>query len=111
MGNIIIKWLVSAIAIGIAAYLLPGVTVTIAGALVLAVVLGIINAFIKPIVHILALPITIVTLGIFALIINAGFILLAAWWVPGFSVSSFWTALFFSIVLTLVNAFFGLLRD
>lgn len=100
-------WIVSAIAILIAAYLLPGVTVTLIGALILAVVLGIINVFIKPIVVILTLPINIVTLGLFSLVINALLILLADYLVPDFSVSGFWTALFFSIIVSLINTLFS----
>ncbi|MDB5190381.1 MAG: rane protein of unknown function [Parcubacteria group bacterium] len=109
--KIFLHWLVSAIAIGIAAYLLPGVTVTVAGALVLAIVLGIMNLFIKPVVKLLALPLTILTLGIFSLIINALFILLAAVIVPRFSVAGFWSAFFFAIILSLVNAFFNAIGE
>ena len=103
---IFIHWIVSALAIGIAAYLLPGVSVTILGALVLAVVLGIINTFIKPVILLLTLPLTILTLGIFSLIVNALFILLAGLLVPGFVVNGFWWALLFAVVLSLINAFF-----
>lgn len=106
--GMVVKWALSAIAIGIAAYLLPGVTVTPLAAVVLAVILGVINVFVKPVVHLLALPLTIVTLGLFALVINACFILLAAWLVPDFVVAGFWAALLFSIVLALLNAFFAL---
>ncbi|MES2225211.1 MAG: phage holin family protein [Patescibacteria group bacterium] len=105
--KIFYHWLVSAIAIGIAAYILPGVTITIAGALVLAVVLGIINIFIKPIVKLLTLPLTIITLGLFSLVINALLILLAGAVVPGFVVAGFWSAFLFAIILSLINAFFN----
>ena len=107
----IIHLLVSALAIVVATYIVPGVTVTLLGAIVLAVVLGIINVFIKPVVKLIALPVTILTLGIFSLVINALFILLASELLSGFEVSGFWTAFFFSIVLSLVNAFFGLFKD
>jgi putative membrane protein len=104
--KIIVNWLVSAIAIAIAAYLLPGVHVaSIQAALVLAVVLGIINAILKPILLLLTFPITILTLGLFTLVINAFLILLAASIVPGFTVDGFWWALLFSIVLSIVNTF------
>lgn len=104
--NILINWIVSALAILAAAYLLPGVHVTsFVSALVAAVVLGIINAFIKPVLLILTLPITILTLGLFTLVINALVILLAASLVPGFSVDSFWWALIYSIVLSIINSF------
>lgn len=98
------NWILSTITILIAAYLLPGVTVTIIGAIVLAVVLGVLNLFIKPIITILTLPLTIFTLGLFSLVINALLIMLAARIVPDFSVDGFWTALIFSIILSLLNA-------
>ena len=102
---ILINWLLSALAIVAAAYILPGVQVeSFLTALVLAVVLGIINAILKPILVLLTLPITIVTLGLFTLIINAVLILLATLIVPGFQVDGFLWALLFSIVLSLVNA-------
>lgn len=109
--KILIHLITSAVAIIIATYLVPGVTVTLVGSLVLAVVLGIINIFISPIVKILALPITILTLGLFSLIINALFILLASRIVEGFEVDGFIPALLFSIVLSLINAFFSLFNQ
>lgn len=108
--KIFTHWLLAVIAIGIASYLIPGVTVTPLGAIVLAVVLGIINAFIKPFITLLTLPLTILTLGIFSLIVNALFVLLASAIVPGFAVDGFWSALVFAIVLSLVNAFFHFLE-
>lgn len=100
-------WIVSTVAILLAAYLIPGVEVTLVGALVLAVVLALINIFIKPIILILTLPINILTLGLFSLVINALLIMLAGAIVPGFSVDNFWVALIFSVVLALVNWLFG----
>jgi putative membrane protein len=100
-------WLVSAVAIFIAAYIIPGVHVTIIGGLVLAIVWALINVFIKPVITILTLPITIVTLGLFSLVINALLVILASKIVPGFAVSGFWSAFFFAIVLSLINALFG----
>lgn len=102
--KIFLNWLFSAIAILITAYLLPGVDVDgFVAALILAVVLGIINAFIKPIILILTLPINVLTLGLFTFVINALLIMLAANVVPGFSVNGFWDAMFFAIVLALVS--------
>lgn len=100
-------WIVSAIAIGVTSFLIPGVQVTIVGAFILAVVLGLINMFLKPALVVLTLPVTLVTLGLFSLVLNALLILLAEKIVPGFTVSGFWTALLFSLVLSLVNSFFG----
>lgn len=104
--NTLSHWIISAIAIGVAAYLLPGVEVTVLGALVLAIVLAVINVFIKPIVFILTLPITIITIGLFSLVINGLLILLAAYVVPGFAVAGFWSAFFFAIILSLINMVF-----
>ncbi|KND49519.1 MAG: hypothetical protein AB203_00360 [Parcubacteria bacterium C7867-008] len=104
---LIVHWIISAIAIVVSAYLIPGVEVTIVSALVLAVVLGIINIFLKPIVTLITLPINILTLGLFSLVVNALLILLAAQVVPDFSVTGFWPAFFFAIVLSLVNAVLG----
>ena len=105
--KIFIHLFVSVIAIIISAYLVPGVTISIFSAVILAVVLGVINVFIKPVVKIIALPLTIVTLGLFSLVINALFILLASKIVPGFSVAGFFTAFWFGIALSLINAFFN----
>ena len=103
--------IVSILAILLATYLVPGTGVTYWGALALAVVLGIINLFIKPIIKLITLPITILTLGLFSLVINALFILLASKFVPGFYVADFWSAFWFSIVLSLITAFFGLFQN
>jgi len=100
-------WVVSALAIGLAAYLLPGVSVTLLGAIVLAVVLGLINIFLKPIITILTLPINILTLGLFSLVVNGLLIMLAALVVPGFAVASFWWAILFAVLLSLINLLFG----
>jgi putative membrane protein len=107
---ILINWLVSAIAVLLASYLIPGVVVsTFWWALVVALVLGIVNAVIKPILVLLTLPINILTLGLFTLVIDAVLVLLVSAIVPGFHVSGFWPALFFSITLSIINLLFGLL--
>lgn len=101
--KLILHWLVATIAIGIAAYILPGVSVTLLGAIILAVVLGALNLFIRPLLFVLTLPINLLTLGLFTIVINAFLVWLAALVVPGFVVTSFWWALLFAIVLMLVN--------
>lgn len=89
----------------ITAYLLPGVILkSFFVALVVAVVLGFFNTILKPILVVLTLPINILTLGLFTLVINAGLVLLASNVVPGFQVSDFLTALFFSVILWLVDS-------
>ncbi len=101
------NWLISALAIFVTALILPGIRVGVVSALVTAVVLGLLNAFIKPIIVILTLPVNIVTLGLFTFVINAVIILLAGAIVPGFQVSGFWSALLFSIVLSFVSMLFA----
>lgn len=103
----IIHWIVSALAILVAAYLIPGVEVTFVGALVAAIVLALINIFIKPLVVLLTLPINVLTLGLFSLVINALLVMLASMVVPGFSVDGFLAALLFSILLSLINWLFN----
>lgn len=103
--NIVLNWLISAVIILAIAYILPGVTVaTFWVALVVALVLGLINAFIRPVVILLTLPINILTLGLFTLVIDTLLVILAAWIVEGFSIDSFWWALVFALVLWLVNS-------
>ncbi len=104
--KLLINWFVSGMAVFTAAYLLKGVEVdSFATALIVALVLGIINASVKPILFFLTLPITLVTLGVFALILNALMISLTDLLVEGFVVKSFWWALLFSIVLSLITSF------
>ena len=102
----------SAVAIAIAAYLVPGVTITgIVAILILAVVLGAINSFIRPVLMFLTMPISVMTLGIFALILNTLLIMLAAAIVPGVAVSGFWAAFIFGIILAVISAFLKGLQD
>lgn len=106
--NILINWLLSALVIFIAAYLFQDKGVHVENfytALVIAVVLGIINAILKPILLILTLPINILSLGLFTLVINAALIMLATLFVPGFRVDSFWWAFIFGLVLSVLNWF------
>ncbi|MDQ2933017.1 MAG: phage holin family protein [bacterium] len=103
--NIIIHWLVSAVAVFIAAYLLPGVDVSgIGTVLIVAVVLGALNAILKPVLFVLTLPITILTLGLFALVLNAAMVLLASWIVEGFKVDGFIWALLFALIVSLISS-------
>jgi len=103
--NLLFKILLTAIAVLVLANFLPGVDVTnYTTAIIVAVVLGLLNAIVKPVLIILTLPMTIVTFGLFLLVINACMILLASKFVDGFRVSSFWTALLFSILLSIVQS-------
>ena len=112
---LILKWLLMAASVMIAAYLIPGVTInSFFSALFVALFLGIINILIKPALILITLPINILTLGLFTFVINAILVLLTSSVIKGFEVGGFWTAMLFSIVLSIVNyvfnGFFRLLR-
>ena len=105
MISYLISLVISAIAVIITAYILPGVTVKGFGpAFLAAFLIGIVNAFIKPVMVILTLPITIVTLGLFLFVINALLVLLVSAIVHGFQVKGIGWAIVFSIVLSIVNS-------
>ena len=107
----LIHFAVSAIAILITAYILPGVSISsLLTAFVLAVILGAINLTLRPALVILTLPITVMSLGFFILIINGLLIMLAGYIVPGFSVANFWWAFLFGIVLAIVNSVLQILE-
>ncbi len=104
--NILFRILLSAILVLVLANFLPGVhVIDFTTAIIVAAVLGLLNAIVKPVFIILTLPITIVTFGLFLLVINASIILLADKFIPGFDVNSFWTALLFSILLSIAQSF------
>ena len=99
--NYVLKILLTAIVVVILSKIIPGVHVnTYTTAIWVAFVIGILNSFLKPILVFLTLPATIITLGLFLFVINAGLILLANNWIDDFQVSGFWTALLFSILLS-----------
>ena len=103
--KILLNWLVSALVILAISYILPGVQVTsFIAAAVAALVLGVLNVLIKPVLILLTLPITILTLGLFTLVINALLVMLTSAVVPGFVVDNFLWALLFGLVLSIVNA-------
>ena len=106
--KLILKILVTALAVIITCYLLPGAHVKDAfTAVIVAAVLSLLNILIKPLLILLTLPITIVTFGLFLLVINALIILLAARIVPGFTVDGFWWALLFSIIVSIITSLFN----
>jgi putative membrane protein len=102
--GILINWLVTTLAVLIAAYLLPGIVVkNFIAALLTALVLGLVNAILRPILVVLTLPLTVLTLGLFIFIINALLVLLTSAIVPGFEVRSFSWALLFSLLFSIVS--------
>jgi putative membrane protein len=111
--NLIIRILLTAVAVVIIAIFLPGVAVEgFTSAIIVAVVLGLLNLFVKPILVLLTLPITVVTFGLFLLVINALIILMANSFIDGFTVDGFWIALLFSLLLSLLQSIlFSVLKE
>lgn len=110
--NFILRILIATASVLFGAWLLPGIDVRGAfSALMVALVLVLLNVFIKPLLVIITIPVTILTLGLFLLVINAVVVLMADALVIGFSVSSFWSALLFSIFMSLINSIFQGLAD
>ena len=102
--KLLFKWILSGLALWIVSRILPGFVVTDFGAALIAVIIiGLVNALIKPIFTLLTLPINILTLGIFSLVINALMLLLASNITPGFQIDGFGTALVGSIFLTILT--------
>lgn len=103
----IIRWLILTIAVWVAT-LIPGIEFSDwQSLLIAALVLSILNTFVKPMLMLLGAPLIVVSLGFFLLIINALLLKLTAWLVPGFSVATFWSAVGGSLVISVVSLFFG----
>ena len=104
MRNALLVWLINALALLALPYLVPSVHVdTFFTALVAALVLGLVNALVRPILVLLTLPVTLVTLGLFIFVINALLFWFVASFVQGFTVGGFWSAFFGAIVYALVS--------
>ncbi|HUG58130.1 MAG TPA: phage holin family protein [Candidimonas sp.] len=102
--ELILVWILNAVALLVVAYILPGITVASFGsALIAALVLGLLNTLVKPLLILLTLPITIVTLGLFLLVLNALVFWFAGSVLKGFQVSGFWWALLGAFVYSLVS--------
>ncbi|MEC4894836.1 MAG: phage holin family protein [Oscillatoria sp. PMC 1051.18] len=104
MPQFILTWLATAASLLITAWIVPGLTITsITAAIVAAAVLGFVNAFVKPILVLFTLPLTILTLGLFLLVVNAIALGLVGYLSPGFAVAGFFPALIGSFVLSFVS--------
>lgn len=106
----LVQWIVVAIALAVTAYLVPGVMVSSGVALaVAALVLGLVNAMIRPIITILTLPLTLLTLGLFYLVVNGLAFAIAAGLTPGFTVSGFGSAVLGALIVSIVSWVVGAL--
>jgi putative membrane protein len=112
MRGLIIRWLVSALALWLTSALVPGIEVRSGGALLAAAaMIGILNAFVRPVIVLLTLPLTVLTLGLFVLVINAAMLKIASDLVPGFIVRGWFAAfagwLLLSFFTVLINVLIG----
>jgi len=102
--KLILTWLINAVAVYATAYFLDTIYIQNFGsALIVALVLGLINTLLKPILVFFSMPFIVVTLGLFLLIINGAMLYLASYFVDGFAVAGFWAALFGSIIISLIS--------
>jgi putative membrane protein len=100
----LIRLIINGVAVMVAAYVIPGLQVATTGsAFIAGVVLGLVNALVRPLLIILTLPFTLITLGLFIFVVNAICLGLVAWLVPGFSISGFGSAFLGALVITLVS--------
>ncbi|ALR30781.1 MULTISPECIES: phage holin family protein [Chryseobacterium] len=103
--NLIIRLLVTAIVAYLLTKILPGVHFEgFSGAIIFAIVLALLNLIVKPVLSLFGLPLTIITLGLFALVINALIILIADYFIDSMVVDGFWWALIFSILLSIITS-------
>jgi len=110
--NIFIKLLISTVSVLIVAWILPGAHIDgFTSALIVAAVIGILNTFLRPLLIVLTIPITIITFGIFLLVINTIIIIISSNIVDGFFIDGFWWAFFFSILLSIISSILGINRN
>lgn len=110
--KLLLRLVISTLAVLVASKIVPGVFVEDTGtAIVIAIVLGLLNTFLRPVLQILALPITILTLGLFYFVVNVFIIYLATYLISGFQVDGFISALFFGLAVSVVSAVLGMFLD
>ncbi len=104
--KLILRLVINVIALFVVAYLVPGFVLTsIQAAIIAAIVIGVVNTFLKPIIQLIALPLTMITFGIAAFLVNVLLLYLISFIVPGFEISNFIAAIFASVVLSIVSWF------
>lgn len=110
LPHLLLQWAVSAVSLWVASLVFKGIRFSSTTSLIVAaLLLGFVNAIVRPVLIILTLPLTVLSLGLFLLVINAAMLMLVAALVRGFSVSGFWTALFASILISVLSLVLGTL--
>ncbi|MBI2875559.1 MAG: phage holin family protein [Candidatus Tectomicrobia bacterium] len=109
MKGLIVRWLINAAALGITGWILKGIQIKgLSSLLIAALVLGLLNAFVRPILLFFTFPLNILTLGLFTFVINALLLLLVSRVVEGFEIDSFWSAFVGAILLSIISLFLSL---
>ena len=109
---VLLRWICLALALVFTAWIVPGISVSsFLSAMFACVVIALINAFVRPILEFITLPMNFITIGLFSFVINALLLMLAGWLTPGLSVDGFWSALLGSIILSLFNIGISKLAD
>jgi putative membrane protein len=104
MLRLLVVWLINSLALLTVAYVLPGIDVAdFATAMIAAVALGLVNAFIRPVLILLTLPVTLLTLGLFIFVINGLLFWMVGSWLQGFTVAGFWSGFFGAIVYSIIS--------
>src|SRR3954451_24005176 len=104
MKGFVLRVLIVAVGLWVASKIVPGVTISDAWSLLgAALILGLVNAVVRPVVIVMTLPLTVLTLGLFLLVINAAMLSFVAWLLDGMTVDGFWSAFFGAIVVSLVS--------
>ena len=102
--NVVVRWIIYALLIIFVSWIIPGIEVdNFLSAMFVCIILALVNAFVKPLLQIITLPVTILTMGLFTLVINALMFMLAGWITPGFEVEGFLSALLGSLLLSLFS--------
>jgi putative membrane protein len=108
MRGLLVRWLILTLSIMAAAYLLAGIEVSgFFSAFFAAALLGILNAFLRPVLLLLTLPFNLLTLGLFTFVVNALMLMMVSGVIAGFAVHGFWTAVFGSLIISVVSWFLG----
>jgi putative membrane protein len=109
--RLLIRWAINAIAIWVAIELVPGIEHTGSGAslLLIALVFGLVNALIRPLLTLLTCPLIILTLGLFVLVVNALMLGLTAWLLPSLTVDGFWPAFWGALIISIVSSVISML--
>ena len=108
LSSFLLQWVITGLSLWVTSHVFKGIKFENTQSLIVsALLLGFVNAIVRPVLFFLTFPLTLVTLGLFLLVINALMIKLVAWMVKGFTVSSFWTAFFASIFIALLSFIFS----